>query len=106
MGKFYLDRACEYIEQALSDKPNELDLYNLAVRFSLENKEVEKAEEYILKARDIAAGRELSREKISPQAIESDPEKVFERNNCEFFTSNLLEIKELNGNREREVWSV
>ncbi|MCI5221156.1 MAG: hypothetical protein D3924_00380 [Candidatus Electrothrix sp. AR4] len=95
VSKFYLDTACEYIEKAVSDKPEELDVYNLAARFFLENKKVEKAEQYIFKARDIVMARERYQgESLAPE-IENNPKKVFERNHYEFFESNLIEIEQL-----------
>ena len=97
VGKFYLDTACEYIEKAVLDRPEELDIYNLAVRFFLENKCVEKAEQYLIEARDIILAKESLLDNALPQDIEEHPDEIFARNHYEFFESNLKEIAQLKG---------
>lgn len=96
VGKFYLDKACEYIEKAVLDKSKDLDILNLAIRFFLENKCLEKAEQYLIEARDIILAKELLDDALPlPQDIEEYPYEIFARNNYEFFESNLKEIAQL-----------
>lgn len=97
VSKFYLDTACEYIEKSLANAPDDLDIYNLAIRFFLENKDVDTAQHYLDKAKQIVIERERKNpsNKSFPQGNENDPYEIFSRNHYEFFESNIIEINQL-----------
>jgi hypothetical protein len=97
VSKFYLDTACEYIEKALANAPEDLDIYNLAIRFFLENKDVDKAEHYLYKSKQIVMERERKKNpnKLFPQENKNDSYEIFRRNHYEFFESNIIEIVQL-----------
>ena len=54
MGDFYLEKACEYIKEAIKENPDDLELLIMGIKYYIEKFALKESEEFILQARKLA----------------------------------------------------